>query len=230
MEIAGIVTVGISSLLFFLELLPFPVLLTAMLFGLFPLSKTAVIELFYERKIGTELFITAAVVISILGAEYLAGAIVLMIILIAEYIASVSGERARASIKELIDTAPKEVIVKKNGKEQLTSITEVRIDDIVLVRAGDKIPVDGTVVSGNASVNQAPITGESMPEEKVIGTLVYAGSIVESGALDIRVTKLIQDTVLAKIIALVEEAESEQAPIEKFTDKVASWLIPVSFA
>ena len=200
-----------------------------MLFGLFPLSITAVIELFNERKIGTELFITAAVVISILGAEYLAGAIVLMIILIAEYIASVSGERARASIKELIDTAPKEVIVKKNGQEYILPITEVCIDDIVLVRAGEKIPVDGTVVSGTASVNQAPITGESMPLEKVLDALVYAGSLVEAGALDIRVTKLIQDTVLARIIALVEEAESEQAPIEKFTDKVASWLIPVSF-
>lgn len=229
LEIAGIVSVGLASLLFFVELAPFPILLIAMLFGLFPLSKTAVIELFNERKIGTELFITAAVIISILGAEYLAGAIVLMIILIAEYIASVSAERARASIKELIDTAPKEVVVKKNGQEYLTPITEVRIDDIVLVRAGEKIPVDGTVVHGTAAVDQAPITGESMPLEKVIGSLVYAGSIVESGALDIRVTKLIQDTVLAKIIALVEEAESEQAPIEKFTDKVASWLIPVSF-
>ena len=229
LEIAGIVIVGISSLLFSIQLLPASALLIAMLFGLYPLSKTAIIELFHERKIGTELFITAAVIISILGEEYLAGAIVLMIILIAEYIASASSERARASIKELIDSAPKEVIVKIEGKEKLIPIEEVQIGDIVLVRAGDKVPVDGTVIIGNASVNQAPITGESMPQEKAVGALVYAGSIVETGALDIKVDKLIQDTVLAKIIALVEEAESEKAPIEKFTDKVASWLIPVSF-
>ena len=229
LEIAGIVIVGISSLLFYIQVLPFPALLIAMLFGLFPLSKTAVTELFHERKIGTELFITAAVIISILGAEYLAGAIVLMIILIAEYIASVSGERARASIKELIDSAPKTVIVKRGGQEHIIPIDEVQIGDIVLVRAGDKIPVDGTVIRGEASVNQAPITGESMPQEKVADSLVYAGSIVESGALDIRVDKFIKDTVLAKIISLVETAESEKAPIEKFTDKVASWLIPVSF-
>ena len=229
LEIAGIVTVGISSLLFSVELLPFPVLLVAMLFGLYPLSKTAIVELFHERKIGTELFITAAVIISILGQEYLAGAIVLMIILIAEYIASVSGERARASIKELIDSAPKNVIVKRDGKEQTIPIDEVRIGDTVLVRAGDKVPVDGTVLNGIASINEAPITGESMPLEKVLGDLVYAGSIVESGALDIKVNKLVTDTVLARIVALVEEAESVQAPIEKFTDKVASWLIPVSF-
>ena len=229
LEIAGIVIVGISSLLFYIQVLPFPALLIAMLFGLFPLSKTAVTELFHERKIGTELFITAAVIISILGAEYLAGAIVLMIILIAEYIASVSGERARASIKELIDSAPKTVIVKRGGQEHIIPIDEVQISDIVLVRAGDKIPVDGTVIRGEASVNQAPITGESMPQEKVADSLVYAGSIVESGALDIRVDKFIKDTVLAKIISLVETAESEKAPIEKFTDKVASWLIPVSF-
>lgn len=229
LEIAGIVTVGISSLLFFIQLVPFQVLLVAMLFGLFPLSKTALIELFTERKIGTELFITAAVIISIVGAEYLAGAIVLMIILIAEYIASVSGERARASIKELIDSAPKQIIVKRNGQEHVIPIDEVQVGDTVLVRAGDKVPVDGIVLSGTASISEASITGESMPLQKAIGGIVYAGSIVESGALDIRVDKLIKDTVLARIIALVEEAESKQAPIEKFTDKVASWLIPVSF-
>ncbi|MFZ2253297.1 MAG: cation-translocating P-type ATPase [Minisyncoccia bacterium] len=229
LEIAGITFVGISSLLYFIQLLPSSALLVAMLFGLYPLSKTAVIELFRNRKIGTELFITAAVIISILGGEYLAGAIVLMIILIAEYIASVSGERARASIKELIDSTPKEVVVKRDGQEYITPIDKVLIGDIVLVRMGDKVPVDGSVLIGEASVNQAPITGESMPLTKVVGDLVYAGSIVESGALDIRVDKLVKDTVLARIIALVEEAESEQAPIEKFTDKVASWLIPVSF-
>lgn len=228
-EIARILTVGIASLLFYLEVIPLPVLLAAMAFGLYSLVKTAATDLVKERKIGTEIFITIAVIVSVLGKEYLAGSVVLMIILIAEYIARASGERARASIKELIGSVPKTAIVKKDGKEQTVQIDDLRIGDIVLVKAGEKIPVDGKVTGGSGSVNQAPITGESVPQEKITGSGVFAGTIVELGAIDIQMTKAGKDTVFSRIITLVEEAEAEQAPIEKLTDKVASWLIPVVF-
>lgn len=228
-EIARIITVGIVSLLFFLEIIPLPFLLAAMTFGLYSLVKTAAIEIYKEHKIGTELFITIAVIISVVGKEYLAGAVVLMIILIAEYIASASTEKARASIKELIGSVPKTAIIKKDGKEQTLAITDLKVGDIVLVKAGEKIPVDGKVIEGTAAVNQAPITGESVPQEKIIGSEVFAGTIVETGALDIEMVKAIKDTVFARIISLVEEAESQQAPIEKFTDRIASWLIPIVF-
>jgi Cd2+/Zn2+-exporting ATPase len=193
------------------------------------LVKAAAIELFQERKIGTEFFITIAVIISVLGREYLAGAIVLMIILIAEYIASASGEKARASIKELIGSVPKTAIVKKDSHEVEVAITDLKIGDIVLVKAGEKIPIDGKVTGGLGSVNQAPITGESAPQEKAVGSDVFSGSIVESGALDIEMTKAVKDTVFSRVISLVEEAEANQAPIEKFTDKIATWLIPIVF-
>jgi len=228
-EIVRILTLGITSLLFYFNLIPLPVLLAAMAFGLYSLVKIAATDLIKGRKIGTEIFITIAVIISVLGKEYLAGAVVLMIILIAEYIASASGERARASIKALIGSVPKTAMVKKDGKEEMVQITDLRIGDIILVKAGDKIPVDGKVTGGEASVNQAPITGESIPQEKVSGSDVFAGTIVELGALDIQMTKAGKDTVFSRIITLVEEAENEQAPIEKLTDKVASWLIPVVF-
>ena len=228
-EIVRILTVGITSLLFYLDVIPLPVLLAAMAFGLYSLVKVAATDLIKERKVGTEIFITIAVIISVLGKEYLAGAVVLMIILIAEYIASASGERARASIKELIGSVPKIAIVKKDGREQTVQIDGLKIGDIVLVKAGEKIPVDGKVTGGSGSVNQAPITGESVPQEKNEGSDVFAGTIVELGALDIQMTKAGKDTVFSRIITLVEEAEAEQAPIEKFTDKVASWLIPVVF-
>jgi heavy metal translocating P-type ATPase len=228
-EIVRILTVGIASLLFYLEVIPLPVLLSAMAFGLYSLVKVAVTDLIKERKIGTEIFITIAVIVSVLGKEYLAGSVVLMIILIAEYIASASGERARASIKELIGSVPKTAIVKKDGKEETVQIDDLRIGDIVLVKAGEKIPVDGNVTAGSGSVNQAPITGESVPQEKITGSDVFAGTIVELGALDIQMTKAGKDTVFSRIITLVEEAESEQAPIEKLTDKVATWLIPIVF-
>lgn len=228
-EIVRILTVGIASLLFYIEVIPLPVLLSAMVFGLYSLVKVAVTDLVKERKIGTEIFITIAVIVSVLGKEYLAGSVVLMIILIAEYIASASGERARASIKELIGSVPKTAIIKKDGKEETVQINDLNIGDIILVKAGEKIPVDGKVTGGAGSVNQAPITGESVPQEKITGSVVFAGTIVELGALDIQMTKAGKDTVFSRIITLVEDAEAEQAPIEKFTDKVASWLIPVVF-
>jgi heavy metal translocating P-type ATPase len=228
-EIVRILTVGVASLLFYFQLISLPVLLAAMAFGLYSLVKVAATDLIKERKIGTEIFITIAVIISVLGKEYLAGSVVLMIILIAEYIASASGERARASIKELIGSVPKTAIIKKDGKEKTVQIDDLKIGDIILVKAGEKIPVDGKVTAGTGSVNQAPITGESVPQEKNVGSDAFAGTIVELGALDIQMTKAGKDTVFSRIITLVEEAESEQAPIEKFTDKVASWLIPVVF-
>jgi len=228
-EIIRILTVGIASLLFSLEIISIPMLIIAMAFGLYSLVKTAVQDLLKKHKIGTELFITIAVLISVLGKEYLAGAVVLMIILIAEYIASASGERARASIKELIGSVPNTAIIKKDGKETTIKIDELIIGDIILVKAGEKIPVDGLVTEGSGSVNQAPITGESVPQEKEVGSDVFAGTIIELGALNIKMTKAGNDTVFSRIIALVEEAESQQAPIEKLTDKVASYLIPIVF-
>lgn len=228
-EIVRIITVGIACLLFYFDVIPLPILIIAMAFGLYSLIKTAVLDIIKERKIGTELFITIAVVISVLGKEYLAGAVVLMIILIAEYIASASTEKARSSIKELIGSVPKTAIVKKDNQESTVQITDLKIGDIVLVKAGEKIPVDGKVIGGSGSVNQAPITGESVPQEKTVGSEAFAGTILELGALDIEMTKAGLDTVFSRIISLVEEAESQQAPIEKFTDKVASWLIPVVF-
>ena len=228
-EIVRIITVGLASLFFYLDFIQLPILIITMAFGLYSLVKTAVLDLINEKKIGTELFITIAVIISVLGKEYLAGAVVLMIILIAEYIASASTEKARASIRELIGSVPKTALLKKNNSELIIDIVDLKIGDVILVKPGEKIPVDGKVVSGSGSVNQAPITGESLPHEKTVGSEAFAGTILELGALDIEMTKAGEDTVFSRIISLVEDAESQQAPIEKFTDKVASWLIPVVF-
>jgi Cd2+/Zn2+-exporting ATPase len=164
-----------------------------------------------------------------LGKEYLAGSVVLMIILIAEYIAVASGERARASIKELIGSVPKTALLKRGDKEESVAIENLQVGDVILVRAGEKIPVDGIVTEGAGAVNQAPITGESAPLEKVTGSEAYAGTIVETGALYIKMTKAGNDTVFSRIISMVEEAESNKAPIEKYTDKVAAYLIPIVF-
>lgn len=154
-----------------------------MAFGLYSLVKVAATDLVKERKIGAEIFITIAVIVFVLGKEYLAGSVVLMIILIAEYIASASAEKARNSIKELIGSVPKTAIVKKDGKEEIVQISDLKIGDIILVKAGEKIPVDGKVTGGDGSVNEAPITGESVPKEKTEGSDVFVGTIIDLGVV-----------------------------------------------
>jgi len=228
-EIARIGLVGLISLLYWQEVVPLPVLLIAIPIGLYPLVKTGVLDLVRERKIGTEIFVTVATIIALIGGEYVAAAVLMTIILIAEFIAELNTDRARASIKSLIGSVPQVALVRENGAERSVPIAELKVGDVVLVRGGEKIPVDGTVVGGQGTVNEASISGESLPLEKDVDASVLAGTLVESGALDIRTDKLGQDTMFARIIALVENAEDEQAPVQKLADKVAAWLIPVVF-
>ena len=228
-EIGRIVLVGLISFLYWRQLIPLPILLVAIPIGLYPLVKTGVIELVREHQIGTEIFVTVATVIALIGGEYVAASVLMTIILIAEFIAELNTDRARASIKALIGSVPQVALVRDKGGERSVPIAELKVGDVVLVRGGEKVPVDGTVVGGQGTVNEASISGESLPLEKDIDSSVLAGTLVESGALDIRTDKLGQDTMFARIIALVEHAEEEQAPVQKLADKVSAWLIPVVF-
>ncbi|MCZ2153209.1 MAG: cadmium-translocating P-type ATPase [Bryobacterales bacterium] len=228
-EIGRIIFVGVISLFYWQNLLPLPVLLVAVAAGLYPLMKTGVLDLVRERKIGTEIFVTVATIVALLGGEYVAGAVLMCIILIAEFIADLNTDRARASIKALIGSVPQTAIIRKDSGERQVPISELKVGDIVLARAGEKIPVDGTVVGGEGSVNEASITGESVPIDKHASSSVLAGTLVESGALDIRTDKVGKDTMFARIIQLVEEAEDQQAPVQKLADRVAAWLIPIVF-
>jgi heavy metal translocating P-type ATPase len=230
LELTRIAVVGIVSMMFHYMLLPLPVLLVALLFGLSGLAKDAVEDLFKKHKIGTELYITIAVIVAVAGKEYLAAGVVLMIILIAELIGDIMNERARSSIKSLVDALPKTARVRRaDTREEIVLIENLQVGDVVLVNAGEKIPIDGIVIDGSATVNQAAITGENMPLEKSVNDEVFGGTILQNGTLDIRVTKLWADTLFARIINLVEEAQENQAPVEKLTDRIATWLVPVSF-
>lgn len=228
-EVGRILLTGLVALLYWHEAVPLPVLWAAVAIGLYPLVKTGVLDLIHEHKIGTEIFVTVATLVAVLGGETVAGAVLMVIILIAEFIADLNTERARASIKALIGSVPQTALVRGPKGEQSVSIADLRPGDIVLARAGEKIPVDGIVRGGAASVNEAPITGESLPKEKGAGDAVFAGTVVEAGALDITTEKVGGDTTFARIIALVEDAEAEQAPVQRLADKVAAWLIPAVF-
>lgn len=229
LEVARIVAVGLVALLYSQHVVPLPVLFAAVLLGLYPLVKVGALDLIHERKVGTELFITVATTIAMIGGEYVAGAVLLSIILIAEFIADLNTDRARASIQALIGAAPQTALVRRAGTELSVPISKVNPGETVIVRAGERIPVDGTVLAGTAAVNQAPITGESVPVEKRPGDEVFAGTVVDLGALDVRTDKLGSDTLFARIINLVENAEASQAPVQKLADRVAAWLIPLVF-
>ncbi len=155
------------------------------------------------------------------------GASVLYLFFIAEFLEGYAGERARKSIGALVKLAPETAIVRRGGKEVNVHVHDADINDIAIVRPGENVPLDGIVISGESSVNQAAITGESMPVHKKIGDLVYAGTINEHGYLEIRVSKHYEGTVLSKIVRLVEEAERKKSQTEKFVDKFARYYTPV---
>ncbi|OYX03888.1 MAG: exopolyphosphatase, partial [Rhizobiales bacterium 32-66-8] len=223
-EVVRILGCGLVAILYWRGLVTLPWLWGAVAAGLYPLVVTGVSDLVRRRKIGTEIFVTIATLVAVLGGEAVAGVVLLVIILIAEFIAGLNTDRARASIKSLIGSAPRTALVREAGGERIVAVDELAPGDVVLARTGEKIPVDGVVVGGQGTVNEAPITGESLPKDKGAGSPVFAGTVVESGALDIRTERLGRDTTFSRIIALVESAESEQAPIQKLADKVAAWL------
>ncbi|WP_375268728.1 heavy metal translocating P-type ATPase [Phenylobacterium sp.] len=226
-EVARIALTGVIAAAYWRQLVPIQVLWAAVAIGLYPLAKAGLIELVRERKVGTEIFVTIATLVALFGGEAVAGAVLMVIILIAEFIADLNTDRARASIKSLIGSTPQVALVRTDGGERSVPVAELRPGDVVLVRTGEKIPVDGKVLKGQGGVDEATITGESVPRDKSVGESVFAGTVVVSGALDITTEKVGGETMFARIIALVESAEEAQAPVQKFADRVASWLIPV---
>lgn len=228
-EVGRILVTGLIALLYWQQLVPIQILWLAIAIGLYPLVKTGLLDLIHEKKVGTEIFVTIATLVAVMGGETVAGAVLMVIILIAEFIAELNMDRARASIKGLIGSVPQVALRRGVEGEREVAIDQLIAGDIVLVRAGEKIPVDGSIVAGAASINEAPITGESLPKDKSTGDIVFAGTIVASGALDIKTEKVGGDTTFGRIIGLVENAEAAQAPLQKLADRVASWLIPVVF-
>ena len=226
-EVGRIVLTGVIALLYWRQMVSIEWLWAAVAIGLYPLFKTGLLDLIRERKIGTEIFVTIATLVALLGGETVAGAVLMVIILIAEFIAALNTDRARASIQALIGSVPQIALVRSAAGERTVALADVKVNDVVLVRAGEKIPVDGRIITGNASINEAPITGESLAKDKTVGASVFAGTVIENGALDIQAEKIGGDTMFSRIIALVEDAEAHQAPVQKLADKVAAWLIPV---
>ena len=182
------------------------------------------------RTFDMHVLMTVAVAGAIAIGEWMEGASVVFLFALAQYLESRSMDRARHAIRALMDLSPPEATVVRAGQERRVPADEVRVGDHIRVRPGEKLPLDGRVVSGESDVNQAPITGESLPVDKRHGDEVFAGSINGHGALEIVTTTLRRDTTLARIIHLVETAQAERAPAQTFVDRFARIYTPAVMA
>lgn len=153
--------------------------------------------------------------------------IIITLMLVGRLIENKTKTRASKAVKKLLDLKPTIAHVIKNGKEIDSLVECVQLNDVILVRPGEKIPVDGIIIDGISSVDQSAITGESMPVEKKLGDEVIGGTINKEGAFKIKVTKVGNDSVLSQIVKLVEEAKSSRVPIQKLADRISSYFVPV---
>jgi heavy metal translocating P-type ATPase len=183
-----------------------------------------------QRRMTMELSMAIAIVAALAIREIFTALIITMFVLAAEILEGLTVGRGRRAIQRLIDLLPKVATVRTAAGWSDLGIDQVHTDDIVLVRPGSRIPVDGTVAGGHSFVDQAAITGESMAVEKLRGASVYAGTINQTGALEVRVKSLGRDTTFGKIIEEVERAEKSRAPIQKTADRLAGYLVYFALA
>ena len=175
--------------------------------------------------------INVLMVIAVAGAlalgDWPEAASVVFLFAVAQWLEVRTMEHARQAIRALIDLAPREALVRRNGREQRVAVDAVATGDEIIVRPGEKVPLDGIVLGGRSDVNEAPLTGESRPIDKVPGDEVYAGTINGHGALEVGVLRLGRDSRLARIIHLVETAQSRRAPVQSFVDRFARVYTPI---
>ena len=200
-----------------------------LLIGGWPIFKEAV-ENLLARRMTMELSMTIAIIAAAAISEFFTALVITVFVLVAEVLEGMTVSRGRRAIRDLLDFLPREVSVRRDGAIHEVDSGSLVAGDTVLVNPGGRIPVDGYVVDGHSFVDQARITGESMPVEKTAGTEVYAGSINQSGALEVLAQRIGRDTSYGKIIDAVEEAERSRAPVQGLADRMAGYLVYFALA
>ena len=201
----------------------------ATLIGGYPIFKEAV-ENFVERRMTMELSMTIALVAALSIGQAFTALVITAFVLVAEILEHLTVSRGREAIGDLLRYLPRTALVRRDGVIREVSADELRVGDAVLVNPGALIPVDGNVLAGQSFVDEARITGESMPAEKVVGSVAYAGTVNQRGALEIRAERLGRDTSFGRIIDAVESAERSRAPIERLADRLSGYLVYFALA
>ena len=232
MTIVGGVSLAVSLLFWFTNtnILVNPAWFAVIICG-FPLLYLAIWRIIFNKgvlKISSALLITIAMIAAIFIEELFAAGQVAFIMAIGAILEDKTIEKAKRGIKKLISLVPELGRIINNGIEEMIPIESIKKDDVLRVLPGEAVPVDGEILSGNTSIDQSIITGESLPIDKTVGDKVFCGTINRFGSIDIKATKVGEDSSLQKLIRLVQEAENNKAPTQLIVDKWAAWLVPLA--
>ncbi|GEM00928.1 Cd2+/Zn2+-exporting ATPase [Halolactibacillus halophilus] len=178
------------------------------------------------KYMSIDLLVSIAIIGAIVIGEYVESSVVGFLFLFGSFLEARTLARTRESIQSLMALAPDEAILLKDGQEVKVAVGDVALDDIVIVKAGGKVPVDGAIISGEAQLNEAMMTGESVPREKTTGEAVFSGTIVDEGYIKVQAKKVGEDTAFNQIIELVEEAQDQKSQTEKFLDRFSQYYTP----
>jgi Cd2+/Zn2+-exporting ATPase len=228
--IVGILII-ISWVLLFFQIVPYydyvsgGLALAATLFGGYTRFVSGFRDM-YHRKITVNVFVTVALIATMAVGQFLSAALIVFIMAVVGAFESYTLDKTKKNIRNLLNFAPKMANVRRGTEEVTLLAAEVQIGDIVVIRPGERIPVDGIVITGASSVNQAPITGESIPVERTVGSEVFSATMNETGHLEVRTTRVGEDTTLARIVHLVEGAQGTRAPIQGIADRFTTWFLP----
>ncbi len=208
------------------ELVPFPAGVAIVVAGGWPVFRS-VIRATLKRQITSHTLMTIGAISALAVGEWVTAVIVVVFMRVGSYVENFTTESARRAIKELTAIAPQTARIERDGAEQELPIAEVGVGEIVIVRPGEKIPVDGEVTAGQATVDQSAITGESMPVEVAPGSHVFAATIAKLGSLRVKTTRVGADTTFGRVVKMVEEAEAHRADVQRFADKFSAYYLPV---
>lgn len=200
--------------------------ITATLIGGYYFGREALEELIYEHEIGIELLMAIAAIVATVMGQAAEGAMLVFLYSLSEAAEGYTEEKTRSAVKALMDLAPKFALVRRNGTEQEIPVEEMVVGDLFILKPGQSVPTDGKIVTGESSVNQAPVTGESVPVEKLPEDMVFAGSINGEGALEVTATKAFADNTISRIIQMVEEAQERKGQSQRFIERFGKRYSP----
>jgi Cd2+/Zn2+-exporting ATPase/Cu+-exporting ATPase len=205
---------------------PFPIGVAIVIAGGWPVFRN-VLRATLHRQIISHTLMTLGVLAALVVGEWVTAAIVVVFMRVGDYVERFTTESARRAVKELTALTPQTARVERGGAEIQVPVADVRVGESVIVRPGEKIPVDGEVVDGQATIDQATITGESMPVEVARGSHVFAATIARLGSVRVKTTRTGADTTFGRVVKLVEEAEAHRADVQRFADKFSAYYLPI---